>query len=645
MKALLRSKETLLDIDRAWRRCTEAGLAHDIPITKKKVSAQTFHRERALLGDNAIQGNVIPLLDGISAQFSNRHIFLLVTKRGTVILERGTIPEFHERILGASNAVSERTCGTLAVTECLRSGHPVFFLGSDHYLDCFRPYMESASPITDESGAVLACLALFIEGKQDETDINRSPLANATYQICNLAARLIAERSQNRRKKQHLTSQIALADKRVLGSATLVDKAIVIVDKAGKIIRTDGDARRIFQAICDDDPPVSLQDLMPKNPHLAERVLRGERLLDVKTRLGSADSQQQFLINTHPVAVGNATGTHVSIVLISQPDNAAMSQTLEGDRAQAVSFDDMIGTAPAFLKAKKAAIAMSATMARILLHGDIGTGKETFAKAIHLLHSPGEPFVSYNCAALSYQSPEIELFGRREKKRPWTGLLERAHGGTLFLDNIEDLPLSVQPLFLRVLEDYQVTRIGDTVMRPASFKLIAASKKNIAELVAEGLFREDLYYRIRTREIDLSPLRERKCDIMPLAEHFISEYQEDLKIPPISYAPEIVDILLNHNWPGNIRELRAVVKSACYICKNNYITASDLPDEILYATGQTSHDLRREGISLEESKHLRIVDALQATDNNISQAARALGMGRSTLYRYLSEHKFLQSSS
>lgn len=290
------------------------------------------------------------------------------------------------------------------------------------------------------------------------------------------------------------------------------------------------------------------------------------------------------------------------------------------------------------------------TIAPVLLVGESGTGKEVIARAIHRYYCKGEedlqPFVSINCPAIPEHLLESELFGFRKGAftgavKDYRGKIELADGGTLFLDEIGDLPLSVQPKLLRLLENKTFEPLGTGSVRRVNIRVLCATNRDLSSMVAEGTFREDLYYRINTFTLRVPPLRERKEDVPILAEYFLEKYAREMGKPKLSLSESVKELLQQYNWPGNVRELRNVIERAVVLCNGISIEVEDLPAEIRgdpIRLKEERHTLPNilvrssEGENLlAENEKRMILEALEASRGNVSLAAKLLGISRNTL--------------
>ncbi|MFN4012595.1 MAG: sigma-54 interaction domain-containing protein, partial [Aquificaceae bacterium] len=288
--------------------------------------------------------------------------------------------------------------------------------------------------------------------------------------------------------------------------------------------------------------------------------------------------------------------------------------------------DSIIAKSPAFQKVLDTAKTVAEYDVNVLLEGETGTGKSLLAKYIHYL-SPrrDKPFVRINCSAIPETLLEAELFGYVKGAftnaiRDKPGKVELAEGGTLLLDEIGDMPMPLQAKILHLVQEKEFERLGDTKTRKANIRIIASTNKNLKELIRQGQFREDLYYRLSVIRIHLPPLRDRKEDIPMLVSHFIEKYSRKYSRRIKGISSEAVRLLLSYDFPGNVRELENLIEHAVITCKGSLIKAEDIPIE-------------KEGKPLEEME--RIKKVLKEVGGNKSMAAKILGMHRTTLWRKL----------
>ncbi len=286
-----------------------------------------------------------------------------------------------------------------------------------------------------------------------------------------------------------------------------------------------------------------------------------------------------------------------------------------------------------------------------MLTGESGTGKELAAKALHI-NSPrkNKPFVPLNCAELSENVLESELFGHVKgaftgADRDRVGRFQYANGGTLFLDEIGDMPITIQVKLLRVLEAGEIVRVGTNEPTKVNVRLISATHRDLADAIAEGQFRQDLYHRLKVVSVKIPPLRERREDIPLLIDHFLKEFTVSHGKTIKAITPAVRKVLAAYSWPGNVRELKNTIESMVVIDTDGLIDVDDLTEDLQVATttvrrdGPTGID-SLVGKSLEEIEKNYIAETLKMTNGNREEASRILGIGERTLYRKIKEYGF-----
>ncbi len=330
-------------------------------------------------------------------------------------------------------------------------------------------------------------------------------------------------------------------------------------------------------------------------------------------------------------------------------------------------FGQIIGDAPALREVMGKVEQVAPTHSTVLLRGETGTGKELVAHAIHI-NSPREakPFVRVNCAALAPGILESELFGH--EKGSFTGAVARragrfelADGGTLFLDEVGELPMEVQVKLLRVLQEREFERVGGSETIKTDVRVVSATHRDLEAAIADGKFREDLYYRLNVFPIDLPPLRDRLEDLPRLVEHFVAKFNRTTGKSVRGFDPSAIGALTAYSWPGNVRELENVVERAIIVARGPDVTASDLDfgrRAQLQAAAGLPLETRFPAVTpsvpliaatagsgpkplqarLQEQERNEIVAAIERNAGNIAGAARALGINRSTLYYRLRKH-------
>ena len=318
-------------------------------------------------------------------------------------------------------------------------------------------------------------------------------------------------------------------------------------------------------------------------------------------------------------------------------ENATLRRQLDSK----FGLENIVGESPVMKEILEVVQQVAPTRATVLLTGESGTGKEVIAKSVHQLSPRArQPFVTVHCAALAPTLLESELFGH--EKGAFTGAHERrigrfeqAQGGTLFLDEIGEIDASIQIKLLRFLGERTFERVGSNKTLTADVRLIAATNKNLEELIKAGTFREDLFFRLRVVEINLPPLRERAGDIPLLAQKFLREFAAENGKPVNDFTADALQLLIHHSWPGNVRELRTAIEHAVVLCRGEKISARDLPPSVRGVRTVEPQLFQRNDLTVKEAEKQLVMRALKETDGNRTLAAKKIGMSRRTFHRKL----------
>ncbi len=308
---------------------------------------------------------------------------------------------------------------------------------------------------------------------------------------------------------------------------------------------------------------------------------------------------------------------------------------LKSQLQEKYKFDSFISHSPRMEEALSLAVRAADSKATILLTGESGTGKEVLAKSIHYISSrKDKPFIAVNIPALPETLLESELFGHEKgaftgAEKAKKGRFELADKGTIFLDEIGDIPLNLQVKLLRVLQEHQIEKLGSTEIIDIDVRIIAATHQNLEEKIKDGSFREDLYYRLNIVSIHIPPLRDRKQDIVPLTEYFVDKYSKENKKVKVNLSKEAIDLLMKYDFPGNVRELENIIERAVVLSRSEIITVNDLPNVVKGYKAENEIPEKGKGDMIEQVEALEkklIFDALLQANGNQSLAGRMLGI-------------------
>ena len=370
----------------------------------------------------------------------------------------------------------------------------------------------------------------------------------------------------------------------------------------------------------------------------------------IVTAFGTIDQAVSAMkIGAHDYITKPISPDHIEMVVTKALEYKTLkleNRILRREISDKYSFENIIGKSAGMRAVFDLIQRASPTESTILISGESGTGKELVARAIHF-NSPraNRPFIKMNCAALPEGLIESELFGHEKGAftgaiRATSGRFELADGGTLLLDEISEIPPNLQAKLLRVLQEKEFERIGSGQTIKTDVRVIATSNRDLKEEVANGNFRNDLYYRLNVIPIDIPPLRQRKDDIPVLSEFFLNKYGQKIGVPPKSLGDKTTEIFMEYTWPGNVRELENVIERAMVISRNQELKPSDFPAEISSGIQTISGKGLEVGTTIGNAEKMLILKTLKAHGGNKTKAAEVLGISSRTLRNKLQEYGF-----
>ncbi|EGW41952.1 sigma-54-dependent Fis family transcriptional regulator [Desulfosporosinus sp. OT] len=456
--------------------------------------------------------------------------------------------------------------------------------------------------------------------------------ANLLYLVSSKISKMIA----NQLRKEELQEEKNQAYELLSAATSSVREGLMAVDNDGKIIHINPAAFAIMKLSDKDVVGKSLSLILGPNNKFSEIAKNCIWKTDEEIVLDQGGERIHCTSSSQPILKENGTIVGVVFTLREIRKVRSLVNRMVGATAR-FTCEDIIGESEGMKKAFKLLSVAANSRSNVLLTGESGTGKELFAQAIHNRSGRSEgPFVAVNCAALPRELIQSELFGYNEgaftgaKRGGNPGKFELANEGTIFLDEIGDMPMELQVNLLRVIQERKVTRVGGEKVIPVNVRIIAATNKDLMRAVEEGRFREDLYYRLNVLKIHIPPLRERGKDIDLLTIHLINIFSENLGKEIDGAELEFFEAVRNYSWPGNVRELQNAVEYAMNMAEGEYLSVTDLPCSI----HRQPDFLKEVGevISLTEIEKITVESTFNKFNGNITQTARALGIGRNTLY-------------
>ena len=423
-------------------------------------------------------------------------------------------------------------------------------------------------------------------------------------------------------------STAADTEKLIESLMSLCEQPLLLTDPNGVVLRYNQLADKILK-FCNVSS-TSLRQIFSED--MARRITSGNDLFEKKASIGENTAK----VPTRSIYSQN----HLHSILVR------LSNEFYENLPESGAFERLIGSSHAFVHIQNLIKRVADSPTPILITGETGTGKELVARSFHEQSRRNKyPFVAINCSSIPENLFESELFGYEEgsftgaKKGGKMGRIEMAQGGTLFLDELGEMPLSVQPKLLRVLQEYELERVGSTKKIHLDIRIVAATNRDLREMIKEGKFREDLFYRISVINVKLPPLRDRKEDIIPISLNYLERLKTKMTTPLRTISHEAEQAFLSYSWPGNIRELQNVVEYAANLCDSDTLTLADLPEHMRGLEECPDTEKQKE-TPLPDSQEKQILDLLSTYGHTLEgkkKIAADLGISLRTLYRKLNK--------
>lgn len=522
---------------------------------------------------------------------------------------------------------TEEVKGTNAIGTVMYEKKPIQTNCNQHYCSPNHYFTCSAAPIFNPDGQLAGILD--VSGDHRRTHSHTLGMVVASVGAI-----------ENEMRLERALKKVNLAYTNMQTIVETVADGIISFDGQGIITNLN----RLAETILESDSNYLLgRDIrFAIDSMLIEELLQGESFHDFETFYEQGGKRIHFTSSGQPIRA--KTGEVLGGVLTVREMKSVKTLVNKMVGAQArFTFDDIITNNPGFEKVIKVAQKVADSNSSVLLIGESGTGKEMFAQAIHN-HSKrrGGPFIAMNCAAIPRDLVESELFGYEDgaftgaKKGGRPGKFELATGGTIFLDEIGDMPLEFQATILRVLQEKKIVRVGGTKEIPVDIRVIAATHKDLHGQVDKGEFRLDLFYRLNVISINIPPLWRRVQDIIFLVEYFLRKYSNGSSFV---LSKEVEQVMLNYKWPGNVRELENSIERATKLAADNTITLDCLPERVINCNNaESTKKVQAKLSSIKQAERNLIIESMGKNEWNMSKVAKALGIGRNTLYRKLKEY-------
>ena len=614
----------------SWERCRKAEVDPGPGRSWDLLSEKDPERKKTRLIEIAR-----PIIDTLYECIrGSESVIVLINQEGYILKTVGDLSALTaaEKLnFGPGANWNEQSVGTNAIGTALAVGSAIQVTGSEHYCESHHVWTCSAAPIRDMSGMVIGCLDM--SGPRENAHPHTlGMVVNAVRAIEN---HLLTEESHENLVKAHRYMATVFNS---------VSEGLITINDEGTVTDINSAAARLFN--------LQPGEMLGKR---AGAVLRSNRKVTESLATGKEYSEEEVELNTSAGPVRCVTSAKSVVNEYGIKDGCVVTlrkcrpmwpvQKSTFKHSARFTFSDVIGESRPIHGAREKAKKAAKSPSTILLLGETGTGKEVFAQAIHNASDRKQgPFIAVNCGAIPRELIHSELFGYSEgaftgaRRGGQPGKFELADGGTILLDEIGDMPMTMQTNLLRVLEDRIVVRVGGDKPIHVDVRVIAATSRDLEEEVEKGDFRKDLYYRLNVFSIPLPPLRECKKDLPLLAGHFVERLSRKLGKDIKNIDQAVFSIISGYSWPGNVRELRNVLEQAVSLADGEELLAEHLPTHLEQEESLVS-EVDDEGvISLKALEKMAIERALSSCGGNVTKAARALGIRRSTLYEKMKKY-------
>ena len=625
-------------IRNSWQRCKSRGVEftqHYPPMVASGEYLDLLKKENEEL--LLATKNTWQMLSGF---FPDSSAFLTVADSNGVLLDIAGDPDLHESFsehrLAPGYDWSEGCAGTNAVGTAVALKQPVEVHSAEHFCETVKIWNCSAAPVIDSIDGDLL-------GVIDVTTLKHAYSAQSMA-LAMTAARQIEQTLHSR----ELARNAALVDWFACNMSRWRQDGLILLDRKGRVVMANDKAKGLFAAEGIDQKLSNSYRLSSSN--------------DLDMPSDWAELLPPTIVPVAYETYNRDGGAEGGVLVIRQRGSVVRSGLLATPVVSASAFDEIVGQSASILALKQRALRLANSPAHVLIQGETGSGKEVFARAVHCAGSgEGAPFVAVNCGALTHELAISDLLGYEPgaftgaSSKGHVGKFEEANGGVLFLDEVSELSAEVQVALLRVLQDGIVVRLGGNKERKVEARIIVATNSSLAAAVAEGRFRQDLYYRLKVMTLDIIPLREREGDIALLADCFLKQFAETYGAEPKQLDPLLLEKLRQYVWPGNIRELRAVLESMFVMSDADTLNCDDLPADICEALESATlmvdksanpsvscNDMINTGspvaVTLDGLECEAIRKEIVLHKGNRSKIAKVLGISRSTLYRKIKNY-------
>lgn len=613
------SKDTRPEILTAWNRCLNMKVDFESGRGTKvldKVLQDRLNKRKELIEVAR------PIMEDVFQIVKDTSYSVILTDENGIIIDliiNKALAENHKKLNFVHGSIwDEKSVGNNAIGTCLSMDKPIQIIGAEHYCEYHHRWTCSAAPIHNSKGELIGCFDL--SGRAEDVQAH-------TYGI--------AVSSANSIEKQFA----------ILESYKLIDTAfdsmldgIMIMNRDMKIYKFNQQIPELLKLDEKEIYNLSINETF-RDFNIVNNIFNNKQKMkysDVTLLIN--DKKIDCSLTISPIIMSDEVIGAVFLIREAKQVRKEISK-LAGFKAN-YTFDSIITVNAKMQELIKTAKKISKTNCSVLIEGESGVGKELYAQSIHNESFRREgPFIAINCAAIPKELFESELFGYESgsftgaMKGGRPGKFELARGGTIFLDEIGEVPLDIQPKLLRVLDNNKIVRIGGTYERDLDVRVVAATNRNLLQEISDGSFRQDLYYRLNVINLRIPPLRNRQEDILELAKYFLNDLNRENDGMHKIFSHVFEEKLMQHEWSGNVRELKNIIQRAYYMSEGNIIN-----NVMLQKQNNTVNNVEIMSFNLKEVEKDRIIQALYANNRSVIKAANDLNISKATIYRKIKSY-------
>lgn len=640
------------EIAESWKRSINYGVS---PCSTKDTKLPVGEFERVCRNNSQLIETAYPYLTNLYQYMKGTNYLIQLCDKNGCVLKVISNDELIEKMAAQISTkregyfVSERIIGTNSSGLCLHLQKPVQVIGEEHFQTRNQKFCCSSAPIFNEKRELLGCLSIMCPKEFYQT----YALSVVCTAVDGIEKEMLLKKAYGR---------LSTLNNLLMRTIESSDSGIIVINANKKILYLNRRTINILKLPAEYTEKQTLEDLIQIGSLPEEFRKLDHNINESEIVLINRDGKR-VEVGLCVSVVLDADGNYENSILTLREQRIAyrMANRIAGSRAT-YTFDSIMGDSKVIKEVKRLGSEASTSNSTVLILGESGTGKELLAQAIHNKSSRADaPFIAINCGSLPRGLIESELFGYERgaftganaEGRP--GKFELADGGTIFLDEIGDMPLELQASLLRVLQDKEIMRLGGKFSKKIDVRIIAATNKDLLSSIHKNTFREDLYYRLNVLNIVMPPLRERKDDILLLASHFLSVYNQALGRNVDSISNDAKSMLREYSWPGNVRELENTMERLVNLSKSQTITVLDLPREITQGDKlmqnrnlddgymQNHEEIpvmqeRQAAISPEFQEYQRLDNLLKQEKGHVKSVAALMDMPLSTLYGKLKKY-------